>query len=477
MIAASDADAAGLVALALDFHRTPTRHADLLHGPAALPQGVTTLLKLAGSSDPDPALLALAPADELRAAAQFFIEQVLFRRDASHYRVLGLDAHATPEQVKEHHRLLMRVFHPDRENRADDWKDAFATRINLAYTALRDADERRRYDAALACAARPGTSSAARPPVLQRRPAPSARRGMGLLPPFVQRHLPQWVLAGSALVALAVVGVVYLNNPQAPSASAISATQPPASTATPAAQPERVAADLAAPAVPERAEAHPTAESPAPVTAVAPTRSAAPRSQAAVDALQRVERPNAPVLPESAPPSPPSPPVQATAPAPVAPANPAPAEPLRLAASPALAEAKPAAVAATPAAPASAAPAAADPGATLARFLSCYERGDTPSLMALFDEVAIGGAGGKPQIRREHEALFRATDLRHLAVEAMTWTRDGDWYRGVGRYRATQMRKGEQWLRSEVGTIRVEMQQRGGQALIMVLDYQPGERS
>lgn len=475
MIAASDADAAGLVALALDFHRAPTRHADLLHGPAALPPGVTTLLKLAGASDPDPALLALAPADELRAAAQFFIEQVLFRRDASHYRVLGLDAQATPEQVKEHHRLLMRVFHPDRENRADDWKDAFATRINLAYTALRDADERRRYDAALASAPHPKAPSAARAPVPQRRALAPARRGaIGLLPPFVQRHLPQWVLAGSALVALAVVGVVYLNNPQAPSASALSVAQAPAATATPATQPEPVAVGLPALVVPERSEAPATTEAPAPVIVAVPPRPARPRAQAAVDAAMRVEPPSSPVLPESAAPSPP---VQAAATAPAVPANPAATGPLSLTASPAPVEAKPAPVAATPPAPASASPAAADPAATLARFLSCYERGDTPSLMALFDEVAIGGAGGKPQIRREHEALFRATDLRRLAVDGMTWTRDGDWYRGVGRYRATQMRKGEQWLRSEAGTIRVEMHQRGGQALIMVLDYQPAERS
>jgi curved DNA-binding protein CbpA len=49
----------------------------------------------------------------------------------------------------------MRVFHPDREDRADDWKDAFATRINLAYTTLRDADERRRYQASLQQSKRP----------------------------------------------------------------------------------------------------------------------------------------------------------------------------------------------------------------------------------------------------------------------------------------------------------------------------------
>jgi hypothetical protein len=122
-------------------------------------------------------------------------------------------------------------------------------------------------------------------------------------------------------------------------------------------------------------------------------------------------------------------------------------------------------------------PAQTDADATLARFMTCYERGDTQALMALFDEVAIGPAGGKTQIRREHESLFSSTILRHLAIDRMTWKREGDWVRGEGQYRATQMRKGEQWLRTETGTIRIELQQRSGRALIMGLDYQPGERS
>ena len=116
--------AADIVALALAFHRAPTQYADLLHGRTPLPPGVGTLLKLAGGSEPDPSHAALARADELKAAALFFIEQALFHHDGSHYRVLGLEPGAPIEQIKEHHRLLMRVFHPDRENRADDWKDA-----------------------------------------------------------------------------------------------------------------------------------------------------------------------------------------------------------------------------------------------------------------------------------------------------------------------------------------------------------------
>jgi len=121
--------------------------------------------------------------------------------------------------------------------------------------------------------------------------------------------------------------------------------------------------------------------------------------------------------------------------------------------------------------------AAPDPNATLAQFMSCYERGDTQAFMALFDEVAIGRAGGKPQIRRQHESLFRSTDLRHLAIDGMAWSQDGDWIRGEGRYRKTVMPKGELRLQTETGIFRIELQRRGEQALIMGLDYQPGERS
>jgi hypothetical protein len=122
-------------------------------------------------------------------------------------------------------------------------------------------------------------------------------------------------------------------------------------------------------------------------------------------------------------------------------------------------------------------PAKLDPNATLERFMATYERGDTPGFMALFDEVAIGNAGGKLQIRRDHETLFRSTDLRHIDIENMAWAQEGDWLRGEGRYRTTLMRKGELQLQTETGLIRIELLRRGDKALIMGLNYQPGERS
>jgi hypothetical protein len=478
-----------MLALALAFHRAPTQHADLLHGRTPLPAGTGALLKLAGGSEPDPASLALATADELRAAALFFIEQVMFRHDASHYRLLGLEPGAGQDQVKEHHRLLMRVFHPDRENRAGDWKDAFATRINLAYATLRDAEERRRYDASLQRARPAGVTLTARRAAGHPHPADWRRSGAGWLPPFVMRYLPQWVLAGSALIATGVVGLVYLNNPQSP------AMAPTLTASLAVSEPEEVGVgqsirDAESPATenpppPAEPGSHgrlsASVESAPPATAPA-LPSIAAENRVTVAAADPPPLRLHPLPPRSdEPPAPPPPEAAAAAPSPPAVVVPlktaASLEPARpVAALPPAAETRDREPAPRPGA-VSERPAQTDADATLARFMTCYERGDTQALMALFDEVAIGPAGGKTQIRREHESLFDSTRLRHLAIDRMTWKRDGDWVRGEGLYRATQMRKGEQWLRTENGTIRIELLQRSGQALIMSLDYQPGERS
>ena len=296
MTAGRNSVAFGIVELALAFHRAPTQHADLLHGRAPLPLGVDTLLKLAGGSEPDPDCAALAHPDELKAAALFFIEQVLFRHDAHHYRVLGLEPGASPEQVKEHHRLLMRVFHPDRENRADDWKDAFATHINLAYTNLRDPEARRRYDATLKPATRPATPAhpARRAAHAPRPAAPHSR--LSDLPPIVQRYLPQWVLAGSALVAFAVVGTVYLNNPPAPMVAA----EKPARLAAPlhdaTAAPAPAAKKFIAVAEKPRLPAVPETRPQPPARILPPESRVAPKPVAA-PALARVQEPTLAVAP------------------------------------------------------------------------------------------------------------------------------------------------------------------------------------
>ena len=118
-----------------------------------------------------------------------------------------------------------------------------------------------------------------------------------------------------------------------------------------------------------------------------------------------------------------------------------------------------------------------DPNALLARFLEAYERGDIQACMALLDEDVRVDAGSKSELRREYDLLFRSTDLRHIKVTNMNWSRDGEFIRGQGRYRATFMRKGETVLRTQDGQVRVELVRRGSSALINELHYLASSRS
>lgn len=494
--AGSEATAAAELALAV--YRAPARHAELLRGNAPLPSSVTALLRLAGGTAPeelDPALAALAPADELRKAALFFIEQVLFQRDASHYRLLGLNQSAAPEQVKEHHRLLMRLFHPDRDSyQLDERREQFATRANLAYNALRDADSRARYDETLKPA--PARAQVHRsPPAAVRRPVPQPESFWSVqLHPSIMRHLPQWVLAGTALVSVSIVGAVYLYNPPVPvppaGAPDLAETAPDARTEAYAASADPLEEEAARfeRKISEMLEAKRLAAAQN-EPAVAPQTPAPADLPAAPQPASRLSRQPADVITAPAKPAVaiPDRPVRkpavvaslngsvaarkpvpdAAGPAPAAPAAvpPPAAEPAR----PGVAAEAPVAVAATPALE----PALPDPNTLLGRFLEAYEKGDVRTCMSLLDE----GMRAKQDLRREYDTLFRSTDLRHIKVQNMNWSREGDSIRGEGQYRLTMMRKGETLLKSQSGQFRVELIRRGNTALINDLQYIASGRS
>lgn len=488
--------------LALAVYRQPALHTELLRGNAALPQGIAVLLRLAGGTEAqelNPALSGLAPEGELHKAAMFFVEEVLFQRDATHYRVLGLNPDATAEQIKEHHRLLMRLFHPDRSNHGGERREHFATRANLAYNTLRDAGSRASYDETL----RPAATARMQPPhraqVMPRRfvREPDSYWAVQVYPKLM-RHLPQWVLAGTALASVTVVGMVYLyNSPtnlqQVQAETLAEAASPVAMPATTKAESpaanvpvggddtgvrfERRLADAqqvvgAAPAAAAepaaqqpvskpRAIAEADAPRPPPVRqlrekpALLPSVASARMAKVAAEPTGRVQKTAPAVTPEST----------ATGQKPVLAEQPAP-ESLTAAAAPEVAPAGQ-----PPADPPRSAP--PDPNALLTKFLEAYERGDMKTCMALLDE----GMRGKPELRREYDALFRGTDLRHIKILNINWSREGDLIRGEGQYRSTMMRKGETVLHSQAGQIRVELIRRGSTALINDLQYISGSRS
>lgn len=80
-----------------------------------------------------------ASADELHKSCIAFIEQHFFKAGNNHYAVLGLNPWATLEDVKEHYRLLIRLFHPDRGLVNSVNSAVYAAMINQAYAALKEA--------------------------------------------------------------------------------------------------------------------------------------------------------------------------------------------------------------------------------------------------------------------------------------------------------------------------------------------------
>jgi hypothetical protein len=481
------------VSLAIAFHQAPAQFPDLLHGHAPLPAGMGVLLRLAGGASlaAEGITLPFVAAGGVQAAAKFFIEQVLLAHDADYYRTLGVGETATLDEIKEHHRLLMWLYHPDRGNNTDEWRDIFATRINLAYTTLRHPESRLAYDAEL----RRARPQLPQPMAWRRMPRPP-KRAAPFLPPFVARHFPQFVLGGFALLASLLVGQVYLNRQPTgaigagdadytrsePSAPPVLAKNEDNTAATAGASFERLA--VKPPPAPVPAE-------PAPPPAAQPI--AAPFIQPSVPVATVAE---AKTVPASQPTNAVRGAVaaaglsanayaSATATAPVrqaAMALPAAREhaaapPIRIATLPAPSVAP--ALAAAPAeplppggalAPTAPSPAPALPQEALAalvtRLSTLYEQGDLEGFLALFDENARIERGGKARIRSDYDALFQSTVARSLTVWDMTWVQDGDLVRGEGNFRVKVTRKGESSVRVYNGTIKLEVLRRNDSTLI-----------
>ncbi len=115
-----------------------------------LPEGVTDLLKIS-SGDQETLLAAQESSrhsqEDVRHAAEFYVQQILFSPHSNHYRVLGVDPDDAEAKIKLHYRLLVRWLHPDKNS--SDWEVVFSERINRAWHALRTPERRREYDVQL----------------------------------------------------------------------------------------------------------------------------------------------------------------------------------------------------------------------------------------------------------------------------------------------------------------------------------------
>jgi ketosteroid isomerase-like protein len=136
------------VELALACFQDPLAHQDQLEASAPLPSGMDRLLALATGSPwllEEAALDARVTPDELRQAVQNLIPRLCFADNASYYRTLGLDPEASSQQIEDHYRALLLLYHPDRAATRDGF-ERFTARLNQAYSALSKPQSRALYD-------------------------------------------------------------------------------------------------------------------------------------------------------------------------------------------------------------------------------------------------------------------------------------------------------------------------------------------
>lgn len=194
--------------LALDLAQSPILAAVMRRQP--VPEDALMLVRLAGG---DEEVLQKAvrrtgrESAQLRAAATFYIQQVLWQPDADHYRVLGASSDADAQTLAEHMRFFMKWLHPD--GQAAKPSSRSLGRVLEAWEAVKTPERRRRYDRALL--------------LRQGRPIGESTqsRGMRHLPVIHDANIPSrtrmkmavfWsaALASAALVAVVVIAPDWL---------------------------------------------------------------------------------------------------------------------------------------------------------------------------------------------------------------------------------------------------------------------------
>jgi len=130
---------------ALALRQNPMLRFSLRSRPLA--PDILVVIKLAAGSQPllseSAERLGLREA-ELLEAARFHLQQVLFEGEPDAYRILAATPETPHEDIRTHARWLQRWLHPDRNG--EDWESLFASRVNWAWSQLRNESARAHYD-------------------------------------------------------------------------------------------------------------------------------------------------------------------------------------------------------------------------------------------------------------------------------------------------------------------------------------------
>jgi hypothetical protein len=116
------------VETALDLYRHPIKVNAARK--STLPNDILALIRIVAGSDDEVAALDLPDVkspSEMREAAAFYMQQVMFQKDNDSHRILGLNSKSTPQQIKDHKRLLLKWLHPDRNH--NKWERVYFQRV------------------------------------------------------------------------------------------------------------------------------------------------------------------------------------------------------------------------------------------------------------------------------------------------------------------------------------------------------------
>lgn len=135
---------------------------------SGIPPGIALLLEIA--ADDKATLercveLTSIPEGEIRAASEFYIEQVLLHEHSDSYRALGADTSASSADLRRHMALLMRWLHPDAAPHAAHGalldRTVLAERVARAWDNVKSEDRRAAYDVRAGAIAEPTIPSGA----------------------------------------------------------------------------------------------------------------------------------------------------------------------------------------------------------------------------------------------------------------------------------------------------------------------------
>lgn len=127
--------------LALEIFRSPVQVRSVQKSP--LPKEVLQVIRIAAGDKLDENALAKSfgwKESEVRAAAVFFLQQILFEKNSSPARILGLSPDANLEDLKNHKRALLKWLHPDRN--ANKWENVLLQRVITASNSVANTLER-----------------------------------------------------------------------------------------------------------------------------------------------------------------------------------------------------------------------------------------------------------------------------------------------------------------------------------------------